>query len=278
MPTNGIVLKATGVNLSFDYGKKPVLRNVSFEVPNVTGRGQVFAILGGSGVGKSQLLNFIAGLQRELPGKQMDGKVEIYNRDSELVSVCVGMTGMVFQKSILFKHHTVLSNLVVAGRNAGMSREKATETAWQLLKEFDIEDCAHRYPVGDQISGGQRQRAAICQQAMCSDHCILMDEPFASLDPVATQKASERIKQFAGGHDLNTVVLVTHDITAACMVADTMIMLGRDRNPDGSFVPGAYVKREHDLIDRGLEWRKGITTDPKFAEFVREVREDFDQM
>jgi polar amino acid transport system ATP-binding protein/sulfate transport system ATP-binding protein len=112
---------------------------------------------------------------------------------------------------------------------------------------------------------------AIAQQFMCSEHYLLMDEPFSGLDPLAVERVAELITEVASLHELNTIIAVTHDIAAAIEVADTLWVMGRDRDANGRVVPGARLQAEYNLIERGLAWRKDITTTPEFMELLREI-------
>jgi polar amino acid transport system ATP-binding protein/sulfate transport system ATP-binding protein len=149
----------------------------------------------------------------------------------------------------------------------------AQERARDFLKRFDLEDRGDLYP--SQLSGGQRQRVAIAQQFLCSEHILLMDEPFSGLDLVAVEKVSRMITEVANSDELNTIIVVTHDIDAACAVADTIWLLGRDRDDHGHIIPGAKVKATYNLIERGLMWREGLMGSKEFADLVREIRTIF---
>jgi polar amino acid transport system ATP-binding protein/sulfate transport system ATP-binding protein len=142
-----------------------------------------------------------------------------------------------------------------------------------MLQRFGLDAYANRYPV--QLSGGQRQRVAIAQQFVCSQHYLLMDEPFSGLDPLATENVCRLVTEVANLHDLNTIIVVTHNIEAAIQVADTVIILGRDRNAAGEPIPGARVQEKIDLIEAGLTWREGMTSTPQFVEVERRIRERF---
>ena len=95
----------------------------------------------------------------------------------------------------------------------------------ELLNEFELADKYNLYPA--QLSGGQRQRCAIIQQILCSEHFLLMDEPFSGLDLIMLEKTCELIAKVADMDDLNTIIVVTHDVTAACSVADHLWLMGR---------------------------------------------------
>jgi ABC-type nitrate/sulfonate/bicarbonate transport system ATPase subunit len=143
----------------------------------------------------------------------------------------------------------------------------------QYLKRLDMLDQSQLYPA--QISGGQRQRVAIAQQLLCSEHFLLMDEPFSGLDVVMEAKVCELINEIACLDELNTIIVVTHDVTAAATVADHLWLMGRDRDAAGNILPGARIQETYDLIERDLCWRPGITNSPGFLDFVREVKERF---
>src|SRR5439155_2346249 len=138
-----------------------------------------------------------------------------------------GMVGVVAQNYPLFEHRTVMGNLAVAGRQADMSGKEAHGRAVALLERFGLQDQGRKYPA--QLSGGQRQRVAITQQFMCSEHFLLMDEPFSGLDLVAVDRLCEFLSEMALSDELKTFIVVTHDIAAALEIADTIWLLGRDR-------------------------------------------------
>ena len=257
------LLKVEGVSQAL--GGNLILRDVNLEVKDIRrpGRvtGQVVGFLGPSGIGKTRLFRILAGLDEPDSGRVLIGeKGEPVER---------GRVGVVAQHYPLFQHRTVLGNLVVAGAQAGLSGREAKAKAEDFLRRFGLEACEGRYPV--QLSGGQKQRLAIAQQFMCSEHLLLMDEPFSGLDPLAVARVSELITEVAALHELNTIIVVTHDVSAAVEVADTLWLMGRDRDEQGQIIPGARIQDTYNLIERGLAWRKGITTTPEFMELMRVI-------
>ncbi len=102
-----------------------------------------------------------------------------------------------------------------------------------------------------------------------------MDEPFSGLDVVMEAKVCELINEIACLDELNTIIVVTHDVTAAATVADHLWLMGRDRDVSGRAIPGARLQETYDLIERDMCWHPEITNSPKFLEFVREVKERF---
>jgi len=253
-------------DVGLTLGGREILRDVNVEIRNIhrpgLQQGQVVALLGPSGIGKTRLFRIMAGLDEPDQGRVMVGDPP--------KPVKAGEVGVVAQHYPLFRHRTVLSNLVVAGNLAGLATREATEKAQKLLEDLGLAEHATKYPA--LLSGGQRQRAAIAQQFMCSEHFLLMDEPFSGLDLLATERVVEMISNLASSDELKTFVIVTHDISAALEVADTVWVLGRDRDEKGEVIPGARVQKSYNLIELGLAWRHGITTDPAFVELMAEIR------
>jgi polar amino acid transport system ATP-binding protein/sulfate transport system ATP-binding protein len=255
-------------NVSVSYGDKIVLREVSAEVKKIiasSNNGQVIGFLGPSGIGKTTLFRVIAGLL-----KPTNGQVSIMGKDS---AVKAGEVGVLAQSYPLFEHRNVMSNLMLAAKQVNKDEKIAKEKVITFLNEFDLADKTSLYPV--ELSGGQRQRVAIIQQILCSEHFLLMDEPFSGLDMIMVEKTGALIQKVAKMNDLNTIIICTHDITSAASVSDHLWLMGRDRNPDGSIIPGARIVKEYDLLSRDLCWSTNIITTEAFTSFVREVKDDF---
>lgn len=248
------LLKLSSVSLNF--GEKVVLRDVNLEIKDIVSgnapRGQISTILGRSGVGKTQLFKIIAGLLKPTNGSVLIGERQ--------VPVSPGVVGMVLQNYPLFQHRTLRSNLQMVCRNK--------ETIEWYAKEFDIIEHLDKYP--RQLSGGQRQRGAIVQQLLCSEHFILLDEPFSGLDPVATDKLCNNIIKVANQHENNTVIISSHILEPALAVSDSVYMLGYNEG-----TPGATVKYFHDLAAEGLAWDPEVRKNPDFIKLVEQIRQIF---
>lgn len=250
------------------YGK-PVLDGVTESIDDLIRddmkQGQVVCLLGPSGIGKTQLFRCIAGLQTpDSGGVYLNGKK---------AHVTPGEVGVVAQDYPLLAHRTVLGNLLVAARRKIGDEKEAQQRALALLAEFDLSDKALAYPAA--LSGGQRQRIAIAQQLLCSSHFLLMDEPFSGLDPRAKAKVCETILKISTLDELNTTIVVTHDIDASIVIADTIWLLGRDFDAQGKPIAGARIKYKYDLIARGLAWHQGIEHTPEFFELSKELKQRF---
>jgi NitT/TauT family transport system ATP-binding protein len=259
------ILRVEHVSVSYDG--TPILRDVNIEIKNVVRpgmkQGQVVALLAPSGMGKTTLFKSLAGLEVPNSGQVLLGE--------DGVPVQRGMVGVVAQTYPLFEHRTVLGNLAVAGKQAGLSGGEANAKATDLLQRFGLKDHGKKYPA--QLSGGMRQRVAIAQQFMCSEHFLLMDEPFSGLDLIAVDNLCRFISEEACTDELKTFVVVTHDIFAALEIADTVWVMGRDRDEAGNVIPGARIRVVYDLIERGLAWKENVTSMPEFLQLVKEIRE-----
>lgn len=256
-------------NVSLKLGGNQILRDLSFDIRDIHREerttGQIVGLLGPSGIGKTQLFRILAGLNKPDSGDVLVG--------SPGAVVERGMVGVVAQQYPLFEHRTVWSNLMVAAARSGRSDAESEKRAHELLERFKLLDRKSFYPA--QLSGGQRQRVAIAQQIMCSEQFLLMDEPFSGLDVVALDAVQELISEVTHANTLNTTIVVSHDIVAVCEIADQVVLLGRDVDATGRIVPGAKVMATYDLAERGLAWRKGVTSEPEFIRVVEEIRNRF---
>ena len=251
-------------NVSVRYGDNIVLSGVSGQIKDIIVpgevKGQVVGILGPSGCGKSTLFRVIAGLQTP-----SEGKVSVDNLDRP---VRAGEVGVVAQSYPLFEHRTILGNLMLAAKQREKDSKVAHDKVMEMLTEFGLEDKAKLYPA--QLSGGQKQRCAILQQILCADEILLMDEPFSGLDLIMLEKVCELINKVANRSEESTVIVVTHDVTAACSVSDHLWMMGKTPGKLGS-----SIVKEYNLIDSDLCWHPEIITTQVFTELVREVKEEF---
>lgn len=258
-------------NVCVSYGL-PVLSGVSGTIDNIIRdgmqQGQVVCLLGPSGIGKTQLFRCIAGLQ-----KPSAGGVYLNGRKAP---VTPGEVGVVAQHYPLLNHRTVLGNLLVAAQRTIPSPQEARARAHAMLEDFGLAEKMHAYPAA--LSGGQRQRVAIAQQLLCSSHFLLMDEPFSGLDPHAKDKVCETILKVSTADELNTIIVVTHDIEASMAIANTIWLLGRNSDGAGNRIPGACIRYQYDLIARGIAWHEGADRTPEFFKLGRELKARFAEL
>lgn len=244
--------------LNLSYGPKHILRDVTIEVDNIVRvglqQGQTIALLGPSGIGKTQLFRCIAGLQ-----PFQGGELHMFGKP-----VQAGDVGVVQQAYPLMQHRTIWSNLMLAAHGI---KERIAE-AERLLAHFGLTDKKDSYPL--ELSGGQRQRCAIVQQLVCSSHFLLMDEPFSGLDVIAKERVMDTVRAVTSVHEHNTVIFTTHDIESAVALADDVWVMGREKDK-----PGATIVHRINLADRGLAWQPDVQRQPQFWPTVMELRDIF---
>jgi len=259
------ILKVENVSLELSGNK--ILRDVNVEIKDIVRpggpvQGQVVGFLGPSGIGKTKFFEILAGLLRPTTGQVLLG--------SPLTPVEAGRVGVVQQNYPLFNHRTLRSNLDIAARQVTPDAKERAAKINDILKRFNLHLHGNAYPA--QLSGGQKQRAAIAQQLLCSERFLLLDEPFSGLDINMIQEVSEMICEIAGQHELNTVIIVSHDIVSTAAISDTIWIMGRDHDAQGNPIPGARIKYEYDLCEQGLTWQKDIREKPAFVKLLGEIR------
>jgi polar amino acid transport system ATP-binding protein/sulfate transport system ATP-binding protein len=249
-------------------GGRAILSGVSAQVRNITRpgmlQGQVVGVLGPSGVGKTQLFRLLAGLTRPDRGHVLVGPKQ--------EPVLRGQVGVVAQAYPLFEHYSVLENLTVAARQHGLSAADARDSARAMLDRFGLGECARAYPAT--LSGGQRQRVAIAQQLIRPKPLLLLDEPFSGLDLPMVRAVCGMLSELSRTDETLTIVIVTHDISAALSVADTLWLLGRPRTA-GVPSAGARIVHTVNLIERGLAWHPDVSRAPAFEATKRELEQRF---
>ncbi|MGE0717379.1 MAG: ABC transporter ATP-binding protein, partial [Alphaproteobacteria bacterium] len=207
--------------------------------------------LGPSGCGKSTLLKCIAGLEGTTSGA-------IAVRGTPLAGPPRGL-GMVFQRDVLLDWRTILDNVLITAEFQGHPRAAVTERAKALLDRFGLGGFLDRHPW--ELSGGMRQRAAICRALLCEPEILLMDEPFGALDAMTRDDLNvelTRIWQAAR----RTVVFVTHSIAEAVYLSDRVAMMSKG--------PGRIV--EIVTIDLPRPRPLSIRETPEFGRHVAHIR------
>ncbi|MBV7363514.1 ATP-binding cassette domain-containing protein [Actinomycetaceae bacterium TAE3-ERU4] len=217
------LIRVTQVGHTYDLGKQrgggerkpqPVLKNVNLNFA----AGQTTAIVGISGCGKSTLLKTICGILRPT-----EGKIEIAAGDTYRM-VRGGDIALMPQSDGLFPWENVLDNLILAARIHGSCLKTAREDAQNLLETFGLGPYCHYWP--QQLSGGMRSRVSFLRTLMAQTPAIALDEPFGSLDAITRENAQNWLKSVMSSREL-TLILVTHDIDEAMIMADRVVVMGR---------------------------------------------------
>jgi cystine transport system ATP-binding protein len=209
--------------LQVTRGAHTVLHGVNLEI----NAGEVCAVMGVSGAGKTTVLRVVAALQPFTAGTITIGDVALtpgaLPPESRLRALR-RRVGVVFQSHALFEHLTALDNVLLAPMHAhGQSRAEATETATRLLDSLGVLPRAYAYP--RQLSGGEAQRVAIARALAPNPQLLLMDEPTSALDPARRAALGESIRTLASqGRGL---CIVTHDADFARSVADRVVVLSQ---------------------------------------------------
>jgi sulfate transport system ATP-binding protein len=202
-------------NVSKQFGGVTAVNKVTFSVKE----GELMALLGPSGGGKTTVLRMIAGL--EVP---TEGDIFIRGQRVNDISVRQRNIGFVFQNYALFKSMNVFKNVAFGLKIKKWKREAIESRVKELLELFGLDGLDHRYP--HQLSGGQRQRVAIARALAPKPSVLLLDEPFGAVDAKIRQELREWLVTLH--HDLNvTTIFVTHDQEEALEVANRIVIFSR---------------------------------------------------
>lgn len=254
----GTALAVRDLSIAFPPSRRggadlKVLDSVTLDVTD----GEFVAVLGPSGCGKSTLLRALGGLLD--PRARLSGEV-VVPRDAAGRRATAWMP----QRDGLLPWRRALPNAMVGAIAAGVPRERALPRARQLFEEFGLGGFERAWP--HELSGGMRQRLALLRTCLAERPVLLLDEPFGGLDPVTRRRmnawlASVDLTERAARDHVGTpggggsgVVLVTHDIDEAMMLADRILVLSdrpgrvvletRAQRRDGATAPQAAYDRE----------------------------------
>ena len=210
-----MLLKLENINKKF--GKKEVLKDISFEVHDK----EIVAIVGPSGSGKSTQLRCINMIDPPTSGLIKYNKYNIMKKNIDINKYRMNV-GMVFQQFNLFSHLTVIENITLVPIKLGLlTKEKAYKKGEKLLNDIGLLNKENEKPIN--LSGGEQQRVAIVRALMMEPKLLLFDEPTSSLDPQMTREVLELIKKIATT-GMN-MMIVSHELNFVKEVATRILFI-----------------------------------------------------
>jgi NitT/TauT family transport system ATP-binding protein len=231
-------------------GPVHALDTVSLDVA----RGEFVSILGPSGCGKSTLLLLVAGLLPPSGGEVRIGGEVVRRPRTEV--------GIVFQNPVLLDWRTVLRNVLLQVESRGLDLVASAERARALLRSVGLEGFEDRYPF--ELSGGMRQRAAICRALIHDPPLLLMDEPFGALDALTREQMRLDIERL-WLERRKTVVFITHSIPEAVLLSDRVVVM----SPRPGRIDGVLE------IDLPRPRRLEVQESPRFAGYQKAITDLF---
>jgi len=198
--------------LAVKFAKQAVLKGVDLSL----GEGEIIALLGASGSGKTTVLRAVAGFQTLYQGEIHLRNQRIACNKTHLPPEKRGL-GMVFQDYALFPHLNVADNIGFG--LWGWSKKRKQQKIKSLLSLVKLEDLEKRFP--HELSGGQQQRIALARALAPEPDLILMDEPFSNLDPKLRQQLAKEVRTILK-QTHTAAIVVTHDINEAETISDRM--------------------------------------------------------
>ncbi|MFC3850590.1 ABC transporter ATP-binding protein [Corynebacterium hansenii] len=208
-------IRFEGVSKSYGAGP-PVVDGVNLDIR----RNAVTVLVGSSGCGKTTLLRMINRMVEPTSGRVLIGGEDVADRDP--VQLRRGI-GYVMQNGGLLPHRTVADNVGTVPRLNGVPKREARERAMELIELVGLDpSVADRYP--SQLSGGQQQRVGVARALAADSGILLMDEPFAAVDPIVRRELQAEVTRLQAELDC-TIVFVTHDISEALHLGDEVVLL-----------------------------------------------------
>ena len=242
-------------NLSVAYDDKVIIKDVSLIEKDVVrdgkeNTGQIIAVVGRSGRGKSTFFKALTGLVAPQTGKILIKDFESKEANAAK-PVQEGDIGFVDQKYTLFRHKTVTQALQFALRKSTLSQTEKDKKIKEYINKWGLESCVDKYP--NELSGGQRQRTAIIEQLFSSDKFIIMDEPFSGLDVGNIEEVKKAFDLLSSTSEYNTLLFSTHDIKLAVELAQSIYVIGYP-TVNGKLQDYGSIVAKYDLREMGLAW------------------------
>jgi NitT/TauT family transport system ATP-binding protein len=243
------LLSVTNVQKTYFTRQAPVQAVASASVD--VARGEFVSLLGPSGCGKSTLLMMIAGLEQPTGGSIMLGGSEVKEPRREI--------GVIFQDATLLPWKSALENVLFPARILKLPIEVYRERALELLAMVGLAGFEHKKP--SQLSGGMRQRVAICRALIHDPDILLMDEPFSALDAITRDQMNVALSEILETYR-KTVIFVTHSIREAAFLSDRVVVMGGR--------PSTIVLDEKMPFERPRRFE--IEETPEFVRVCRKLR------
>lgn len=227
-------------------GDVEAVREFSYDIH----KGEIVTLVGASGCGKTTLLNMVAGFLAPTSGRVLlEGKP---------ITSIEPRCGMIFQSYALFPWMTVRKNVEFGPRLNGISRSERRELAQGYIEMVGLEGFEHSYP--GELSGGMRQRVALCRVLANKPDILLCDEPFAALDAMTRQVMQQELLKIVGESG-QTVLFITHSIDEALILSDKVVVMsarpGRVKEVHAVDLPHPR-KVDVQLTDRYIELKRKI--------------------
>lgn len=194
-------------DVSFSYGDKKIIQNLSLEVND----GEIMGVIGPSGCGKTTLIRLLCGFIKPETGSIFIGETCVFDAKKRInIPPERRNIGVVFQDYAVWPHLTVLENVKYPLKKKRMDKKQMQEIAMNALKQVQMETYANHLP--SQLSGGQQQRVAIARAIANRPKVLIADEPTGNLDPAKSDEIMDLLQEINQRYG-TTVVMVTHDIT-----------------------------------------------------------------
>jgi phospholipid/cholesterol/gamma-HCH transport system ATP-binding protein len=206
-------------NLSFGYGARRILQDVSFTVP----RGKVTALMGASGGGKTTVLRLIGGQLRAQGGELLFDGQDVGRLDHAGLFRIRHRMGMLFQFGALFTDLSVFDNVAFPLReHSGLPENLVRDIVLMKLNAVGLRGARNLLPA--EISGGMARRVALARAIALDPELVMYDEPFAGLDPISLGTAAQLIRRLNDTLGITSIV-VSHDLEETFRIADQVIVL-----------------------------------------------------